>query len=78
MIDITKMNGVSTRQSAFHNLLPWGAHNLSAHTSTDYQDLGQLGQDEPASQFTELSSGSDVIQGGARPGLVSLGTHTDG
>ena len=78
MIDISKMNGVITRRLAFRNLLPWGAHNLSAHTSADYQDLGQLGQDEPASQFTELSSGADVIQGRARPGLVSLGTHTDG
>ena len=41
--------------------------------ASDYEDLGQLGQDEPASMRVEPSNGSNVIPRRARPGTAGLG-----
>jgi hypothetical protein len=40
-----------------------------------YEDLGQLGKDEPASGC-HWSNGSNGIPRRARPGLAGLGPHT--
>ena len=46
--------------------------------ASDYEDLGQLGQDEPAAMRVEPSNGSNVILRRARPGLPGLGPHIGG
>ena len=42
-----------------------------------YEDLGQLGQNEPA-WGRRWSNGSNVIPRRARPGLAGLGPHIEG